>query len=894
MAHCAACNRVVDDDARYCPACGAALLPSSQMPTVASPLIESTPASPTPSDGSAPQHLPGTILAGRYRIIERVGRGGMGEVFRAEDMRIGQTVALKFIRAAHAQGATSLELFLSEVRLARQIGHPNVCRVYDIGEADGAPFLSMEFVDGEDLASLLRRIRRLPADKATEIAREICAGLAAIHDREVLHRDLKPANVMIDGRGRVRITDFGLAALQSDANHSQRVVGTPAYMAPEVRAGGEATPRSDLYSLGLVLYETYTGGTPDEALAATAPRIAGRDGRSHKPHARARELTPEVARVIARCLNADPARRPGSALDVAAALPGGDPIAAALAAGRTLEPELLAAAGARERAMPPALGWVCMVALVLGLCAVLTVAPHTRLVPATPMREPPAAMETRARLMLHELGFADPGDGAAGFSYDVAAVEHVAATDRSPDRWARLAASDTPVLAHWHRESPRAMVPLGALQRVSPSDPAADVPGMVQVRLDVRGRLRHLEAVPLASAGSALPADWSVLFKAAGLDSGAFTPALPARIPAAFANQRLAWEGPSGAPAAERLRIEAAAFGASPVLFDVAPAAAPAATKPEATSDPLVRVTAVVRAVLFLIAFLLAAWLARRNLVAGRGDRKGATRVGSVLMGARMLVWLLGGHHTLEGLPLQFSVALAWSLYDFAFARVFYLAIEPYVRHFWPRVLVSWVRLLGGRHDDPLVGRDLLVGCLLGVALCLGVAAHQAAPVLFGLPPGRPDNVGFVEPTLMATLGLRHQLAQLLVLYRSAVVTALGFVVVLVVLRLLLRRAWPAYVLATLVFVPVAMPRGELLALNVLLASASALLVLLVLMRVGLLAAIVGLIVHATLQASVLTWDLLAWPGNTAWLALALVLGLGGVGFVRALAGRLPVLQAVE
>src|SRR5512146_1602969 len=244
MAQCPACSRTVADADRYCPACGAALLPSSQMPTIAPPRAERspTPSSPTPSASGPRHHLPGTVLVGRYRIIERVGRGGMGEVFRAEDLRIGQTVALKFISHAHERGPASLELFTSEVRLARQIGHPNVCRVYDIGEADGAPFLSMEFVDGEDLASLLRRLHHLPTDKATEIAREICAGLAAIHDCSVLHRDLKPANVMIDGRGRVRITDFGLAALQSDSGNGQRIVGTPAYMAPEVREGGEATP----------------------------------------------------------------------------------------------------------------------------------------------------------------------------------------------------------------------------------------------------------------------------------------------------------------------------------------------------------------------------------------------------------------------------------------------------------------------------------------------------------------------------------------------------------------------------------------------------------------------------------------------------------------------------
>ena len=893
MPKCPACHRTVAEADRYCPACGAAVLPSSQMPTEVTPVTEPSPSprSPTPSPTGERQHIPGTILAGRYRIIERVGHGGMGEVFRAEDLRIGQMVALKFIRHAHERGPASLELFLNEVRLARQIGHPNVCRVYDIGEADGTPFLSMEFIDGEDLASLLRRIRRLPADKAAEIAREICAGLAAIHDCDVLHRDLKPANVMIDGRGRVRITDFGLAAMQSELGDHRAIVGTPAYMSPEVREGGEATPRSDLYSLGLVLYETYTGGPPEEALAATGPRAPRPDG-SHRPRARNRELDAEVAKVIGRCLESDPSRRPASALDVAAALPGGDAITAALAAGRTLEPELLAAAGARQRAMRPVTGRLCITALVLGLAAVLTVAPHTRLVSGTHVKEPPAAMQTRARLTLQGLGFAEPVDAADGFIYDKAVVDRVAVSDKRADRWAKLSASDTPVFLYWRRESPRPMVPMGALQRVTPSDPPANVPGSVAVQLDVRGRLRRLDAVPLAGGGGTAKADWPAMFTAAGLKADAFTPVDSAFIPPTFADRRIAWEGPAGAPAGDRLRVEAAALGASPVLFVVSPASGTTGPAPGAPPNMVGRASAAVRGVIFLVAFLIAAWLARRNTIAGRSDRRAATTVGSVLMGSHLAVWLLGGHHTAESLPLEFSVALAWSLYDFAFARVFYLAVEPYVRHFWPRVLVSWVRVLSGRHDDPLVGRDLLIGCLAGVAISLLVAAHQAAPVLFGLPPGRPDNVGFVPDNLLGVLGLRHQLAQMLLLYRSAVVTTLSYVVVLVTLRLLVRSSWIAFGLATLVFMPLAMPGGEMVALDVVFASVSTVLLLVVLMRVGLLAAMVAIAINSTLQASVLGWDLLTWPGETAWFAIALVMGLGVVGGVRAQAGRVAVVNA--
>src|SRR5258708_10815965 len=153
---------------------------------------------------------PGSLLDGRYRIVGRLGKGGMGEVYRADDLKLGQPVALKFLSESVDRDPARLTQLHTEVRLARQVSHPNVCRVYDVGEYDGHTFLSMEYVDGEDLASLIRRVGRFPQDRATELARQICAGLAAAHDRGVVHRDLKPANIMLDGNGKIRITDFGL------------------------------------------------------------------------------------------------------------------------------------------------------------------------------------------------------------------------------------------------------------------------------------------------------------------------------------------------------------------------------------------------------------------------------------------------------------------------------------------------------------------------------------------------------------------------------------------------------------------------------------------------------------------------------------------------------------
>ena len=154
----------------------------------------------------------GDVLAGRYRIIDALGKGGMGEVYRAHDLKLDQDVALKFLPRDFQQDASRLARFRKEVRIARQISHRNVCRVYDIGEVEAQTFLTMEYIDGEDLGSLLHRIGRLPSDKAVEIAHQLCRGLAAAHEKGVLHRDLKPANVMIDGQGEARITDFGLAA----------------------------------------------------------------------------------------------------------------------------------------------------------------------------------------------------------------------------------------------------------------------------------------------------------------------------------------------------------------------------------------------------------------------------------------------------------------------------------------------------------------------------------------------------------------------------------------------------------------------------------------------------------------------------------------------------------
>ena len=266
-----------------------------------------------PETGDA--FAPGRLVARRYRIVRLVGRGGMGEVYQAEDLRLSQDVALKCLPRGRHQDSLRRELLLNEVRLARRISHPNVCQVHDVAAFNGILFLSMEYVKGESLAELLKRIRRLPEELALRVGVELCRGLAAAHDCGILHRDLKPANLMLDAAGHLRIADFGLAWIFGDSTQtsspSPTKAGTPAYMAPEQRAGETATVKSDLYALGLVLYEVFTGRRPCADDPAERPE---------PPSLLAPGLDPEIERIVLRCLEPDPQRRPPSAGDVAEVL----------------------------------------------------------------------------------------------------------------------------------------------------------------------------------------------------------------------------------------------------------------------------------------------------------------------------------------------------------------------------------------------------------------------------------------------------------------------------------------------------------------------------------------------------------------------------------------------
>src|SRR6266446_2045060 len=302
--NCPSCHKEIPANAASCSGCGFSFDDATQKLTPESPPRKSQKQSATSFDSiDVARFVPGTILAERYRIVGLVGKGGMGEVYRADDLKLSQPVALKFLPEHLLSDGAALARFHREVRVARQVSHKNVCRVYDIGEVDDRHFLSMEFIKGEELSSLLRRIGRLPQDKAIQLARQICAGLAAAHDASVLHRNLKPANVMIDEQGNARILDFGLAGLAEDSLGNELRAGTPAYMAPEQLEGKEQTVKTDIYSLGLLLYELFTGR---KAFAAATfgelIKLRRSDPTPATPTSIIKDLDPMIEKVIDRCI----------------------------------------------------------------------------------------------------------------------------------------------------------------------------------------------------------------------------------------------------------------------------------------------------------------------------------------------------------------------------------------------------------------------------------------------------------------------------------------------------------------------------------------------------------------------------------------------------------------
>ena len=847
---------------------------------------------------------PGTLLANRYRIAGLLGKGGMGEVYRAYDLTLEQPVALKFLREASAVNPAAMARFRNEVRIARQVSHANVCRVYDIGQVRAQAYISMEYVDGEDLSSLIRRIGRLPPDKGVEIARRLCGGLAAAHERGVLHRDLKPSNIMIDGRGRALITDFGLACFAEQLPGSEVSHGTPSYMAPEQLSGKEVSVRSDIYSLGLVLYEMFTGKRVFQANSLAELLRLHENMLLTSPAFLVKDLDPAIERLILSCLDPDPNNRPYSALAVSAALPGGDPLGAALAAGETPSPETVAAEGGLAGLSPRVAGW-CMASVVIGLVAVAFLSTKVSLIEKGLLGRTPDVLVQKARDILQIIGYTyRPMDSAYGLRYDANPYfRYVEQHDLSSKRWSHLVAQQPPLIHFWYCQSPRYLDPsslftgsLGPMRVVSVAatvnafDAAAVVPGLLRIKLDPLGHLLYLSAVPSQvgkSPDRSLPFDWSELFTAAGLNQGMFSPVQPQWTPPAAFDTRAAWIGTYAERPDFSLRVEAAAWRGRPVFFQITgPWNDPDGTE----SSPVPRREGTTRVLWYtLVVFVVvgASFLARHNIRSGRGDRRGSFRLAVFVFSAYMLSWLLMSHHV----PTQTELTtLMTAASQAAFVAgglwLIYIALEPYVRRHWPHTIVSWSRILVGRVRDPLVGADLLFGVIAGTAWTLVIQSHEIVRQSLG-------EAAWWTPSLDALLGVRQFLGRLLMYLPQAIMNSLAILFTILVLRILVRRQWLAGGISVVLLALVTLDstRGvsrALVGMPFWLVFYAG--VVFILMRFGLLSLTTGLFVIYVLRSFPITADLSAWYAETSLFVLVSVFALSVYGLHASVARR-PLLK---
>jgi serine/threonine-protein kinase len=566
-------------------------------------------------------------------------------------------------------------------------------------------------------------------------------------------------------------------------------------MSPEQVSGESACVPSDLYALGLVLFEIFVGRPTFEADSLAEMLRMHREQAPPRPGSIEESLDPGLERLILRCLEKDPGRRPGSALEVAAALPGGDPLAALLAAGQTPPPEMVAASGRRGTLTRRRALQLAVLALA-GIASGIWYWAHESLGDMVGGLLPPQVLEHRARQILTDLVHGEaPADTAWGYELDPRATSELSRLSSREAR-ALVADGERPVVRYWYRQSLSPMAPWRtslpgwqAGERVTPQDPPLTEPGMALVRLGPRGRLLELDVVAGGASTHARSKEAVVssLLEAAGLDERTASQIEPSlRRPMGDGSQ-MAWLGPGRPGDIEPRRVEAAFEGLRPRwIRTVWPRGlAEGRSQPGAEEKRALAVFGVM-----YLGFLLGgAVLAAVNLRSGRWDRRGAVRLGIAVFVLLFVSTLIEAHHTLtpaEEARLVFS-AVAYAATRALMTCLLYVAIEPFVRRLHPTILVSWSRLLSGRILDPAVGRDVLRGCAVGAAVGAVFAAWAAV--------SSEGNLSFPilalnsdSPLTAASAVARAVQIQLLSLSNS-----LGYLLAYVALRSVFGRArWAA------------------------------------------------------------------------------------------------------
>jgi serine/threonine-protein kinase len=634
------------------------------------------------------------------------------------------------------------------------------------------------------------------------------------------------------------------------------------------------------------LYEVFTGKRAFSAKPAEKLR-AGDDRIVSRPSSVVKDLDPVIERVILRCLETEPSARPATVLSVAAALPGGDPLAAALAAGETPSPQMVAASG-ETAGLRPGAAVACFALVLLALGMVTFLGIHYSALGKMRLELTPEVLTQKARDIVARLGYPErPLDRAAGLHLDSDFQEYVEKNDKPRPDWDAVLAARPSLLQFWYRQSPDDMVAQGFRDQllnpgiVTRDDPPTTLSGMINVELDPQGRRTYFQALPPQKDGSSPqsgPVDWNVLFAAAGLDATQFQKAEPTWNSLASSDSRAAWTGTW--PGSTRpLRVEAASWHGKPVFFSLIGDW----TKPDRMKSPEdstgKKVQQVLEIVLFLSLLLGAVLLARQNYRRGRGDRAGALRLASVMFGLEILLWLCRGHlvPSIDTLGV-FILALSTGLFVSGTTWMLYLALEPWVRRRWPQTIISWSRLLSGQFRDPLVGRDILFGVMLGVVWILIFQIRYIPLMHMGAAPG------IAQTEYLA--GGHEALGAWLMQIPTSILGTLQFFFLWLGLKVLLRKDW----LAAIAFVALfALPQGltssympvDLPAWILIYAIA-----VLLVYRFGLIPLACAIFTVNMLANVPFTADLSSWYMTTSVLALLSVMALAGWGFYHSLGGE--------
>jgi serine/threonine-protein kinase len=587
---------------------------------------------------------------------------------------------------------------------------------------------------------------------------------------------------------------------------------------------------------------------------------------------------------------------------VAAALPGGDPIAAALAAGETPSPEMVAAAPKQGSLRPP-VALALLAAMFVGVAVIVFFSGRVALHRFVPLKKSPDDLKERAGEIARRAGYtAPPLDTAHGFAEEYEYLDYVWKHDASPDRWEKLKTGQPPAITFWYRQSPRYLEAYD-YWRIVPQDPPNEISGMLLVKLDTTGRLTYFEAAPPqvdetgdvnantnanananasananpdanTNAANAAPA-WSSLFQEAGLDIANFRQIESSWTPPHHADARAAWEGTYPGRPELPLRVEAAAYRGKLIYFElIGTWQRPNRQTPFEGSGAQKTFSALLLTFYFG-ALTLGALLAWRNLRLGRGDRRGAFRLALFTFALRMIYWIFFAHHvpTVGEVAGQFVGGLQSAVYWASFIGLMYLALEPFLRRRWPEWIISWSRLLAGDFRDPLIGRDVLVGAVFGICIPLAQYAQLLLPPLFsGKPPSlaRTSNL-LPEYGLLGLGGFVPLLAN-----QTAASIMFPFIIVSVLLffTMLLRRKRLGIAATWLLFfAALNLNFSDPTLLSVLFGAIAPTILLVVLTRFGLLALIATHFFTHILPFYPVTTELSAWYA-TSFLLQLFVLGV--------------------